>query len=420
MDPGEGVRPNGAPEDLERLRGFAAKAVARASAGGLIAHVLESARDLLPADRAVLFVFERDPDLLRGWTGDEEPAGSVPARDGRVIARVFGTGESEAVDLADLPEGGRVLPGLEGTRHVLAAPVVASRPIGVLAAARGGDHGFGARELSLLSLIGGQCALLMENARLQTSLEQQGQQLETFGKLEESARRKNEFVSVLAHELRNPMATLMGWGETLRTQWETTPDHKREHILEVITAEIARLSRLVNDVLDVSQIESGTLTYDRHPLSLPEFVDELLVTHPSLRDHHAVDTRLPPDLPFVEADADRLRQVLLNLLLNAIRYSPAGSSVRVRAEVSTNGTGSEVRVSVEDEGIGVPPEHCERVFSKFAMLPRPEGVEKGTGLGLFITKGIVEAHGGRIWCESKAGSGATFHFTLPVATQPRP
>ncbi|MDQ3645740.1 MAG: ATP-binding protein, partial [Actinomycetota bacterium] len=242
----------------------------------------------------------------------------------------------------------------------------------------------------------------------------------TLGRLEEASRRRDEFVSVLAHELRNPMTSLIGWGEALRTHWETTPQEKRAHMLNVITGEIARLSRLVNDVLDVSRMESGMLRYECRPLALPVFVEELLIAHPSLKERHVVTSELPRELPTVDADPDRLRQVLLNLLLNAIRYSPEGARVSVRGSVAGTPTRPEVQVSVTDEGIGIAKAHCERVFSKFANVPKPAWVEKGTGLGLFITKSIVDAHGGRIWCDSEVGKGSTFHFTLPISEPPTP
>jgi signal transduction histidine kinase len=122
---------------------------------------------------------------------------------------------------------------------------------------------------------------------------------------------------------------------------------------------------------------------------------------------------LPPDLPDVLGDNDRLRQVFINLLTNAIRYSPEGTAVRVSAhEVPEDDM---VEVSVVDEGIGISDQDHDRIFSKFSMLPKPGWVKKGTGLGLFITKGIVEAHGGRIWVESEPGKGSTFTFTLKVA-----
>jgi two-component system, chemotaxis family, sensor kinase Cph1 len=118
----------------------------------------------------------------------------------------------------------------------------------------------------------------------------------------------------------------------------------------------------------------------------------------------------------VLADDDRVRQVLLNLLTNATRHSPEGTTVGVDADVVVEGGETFVRVGVADQGIGISIEDRDRVFNKFAMLPKPGWVKKGTGLGLYITKGIVEAHGGRLWVDSEAGKGSTFYFTLRTAT----
>ncbi len=122
---------------------------------------------------------------------------------------------------------------------------------------------------------------------------------------------------------------------------------------------------------------------------------------------------LPIGLPKVQGDADRIRQVLLNLLTNATRYSPEGTSVTVEARVMDDQ--QSVQVAVRDEGIGISAEDQKRLFTKFVSLPKPAWIPKGTGLGLYITKGIVEGHGGSMWLESTVGEGSTFYFTLPVA-----
>jgi two-component system sensor histidine kinase KdpD len=221
---------------------------------------------------------------------------------------------------------------------------------------------------------------------------------------------------MLAHELNGPMATIMGFGQSLNDEWDRVSEAKRREIIQIMAREAARLSRLVNDLLDVSRMEAGSLRYDLEPLVLGDLVDGVLDVHTSLRADHLVTATIPSNLPLVLGDKDRLRQVLINLLTNATRYSPAGTSIEVAAETIQFDGHQEVRVSVADHGIGIPVEHRERVFSKFAMLPKPGWVKKGTGLGLFITKGIVEAHGGRLWIDPGRDEGTTFHFTLQIAS----
>jgi signal transduction histidine kinase len=225
-------------------------------------------------------------------------------------------------------------------------------------------------------------------------------------------RTKSDFVSMLAHELRGPMTTVMGFASTLEQHGDSLPEQKRKDILRIIVREVERLSRMVNDLLDVSRMEAGAVNYELQPMDLGELIDSTMATHASLHRVHMLDMDVDPDLPKVLGDRDRLSQVLLNLLTNATHYSPDGSTVRVSVHRAGD---DEVQISVIDEGIGIAQGDQERIFDKFAMLPKPDWAQKGTGLGLFITRGIVEAHNGRIWVESEPGKGTSFNVTLPTA-----
>jgi signal transduction histidine kinase len=230
-------------------------------------------------------------------------------------------------------------------------------------------------------------------------------------------RTRTDFVSMLAHELRGPMTTVKGFGEALRDQWEELPAERRRRMLDLLTTEIDRLSRLVDDLLDVSRMEAGTLRYELEATSISELVDDMLEVHPSIRAAHSVVSKVPSELPMVLADRDRMRQVLLNLLTNATRYSPEGTTVTIAAEPIVDDGTRCAKVTVEDQGIGIAANDRDRVFSKFVMLPKPVEMQKGIGLGLFITKEIVEAHGGRIWAESEPGGGSRFSFTLRIVDE---
>ena len=300
---------------------------------------------------------------------------------------------------------------LLGIESLLAVPLTTGpKPIGVLKAMNARKGYFGEDDVRFAMLLGGQVGALVESSM--------GRQRERqlVQKLREADRTKSEFVSMLAHELKGPMTTILGFSETLKQQWDRVPDEKKLSILDIVAKETGRLSRLVNDLLDVSRMEAGTLRYELSPMSLAELLDSIVTVHTSLSAQHLVVNDLPADLPKVMADNDRLRQVFINLLTNATRYSPEGTAIRVRArEVPEEGM---VEISVTDEGIGISDQDRDRIFSKFSMLPKPGWVKKGTGLGLFITKGIVDAHGGRIWVESEPGKGSTFAFTLRAANEP--
>ena len=249
--------------------------------------------------------------------------------------------------------------------------------------------------------------LLQENARLRAALHE----LEL--RFKDVDGRKSEFISTLAHEMKGPMTTITGFGQALAEHWETISEERRARMLTVIGDEMNRLSRFVNDMLNVSRLETGTMRYDLKPTSLGELAADLLNVHTVLRERHEIVLDVPADLPEVMADPDKLRQVLLNLVTNACRYSPPQTKVEVRAAPAEDGP--EVVVSVSDEGIGIPPEDQERIFTKFVVLDNPNWDSRGTGLGLYIVKEMIESHGGRVWCESEPSVGSTFYFTLPIA-----
>jgi PAS domain S-box-containing protein len=224
-------------------------------------------------------------------------------------------------------------------------------------------------------------------------------------------RLKSEFISTAAHELRTPMASILGFTELLREEGGFTLEEKKE-FLSVIYEKADYLSGLLDDLLDVSRIESGK-PLEMHPS--PQTVKELI--EPSVHHYqrafeiHTIVTQLAePELKLL-ADKNRISQVMENLLSNAVKYSPEGGTVKVTGRrVSTNA----YQISIEDQGIGMTQEQISRVFEKFYRADAGSAI-KGTGLGMTIVKAIVEAHDGRVWVESERGKGTTTCFTLPVA-----
>jgi signal transduction histidine kinase len=228
--------------------------------------------------------------------------------------------------------------------------------------------------------------------------------------LVESERTKSELVSNVSHELRTPLASVLGFS-SLMLDRDLSPEEMRRY-LEVIRAEARRLAELLNDLLDLQRIEQGSLELRLEAVDLNDLLAAQTTLYSAQSDSHAL--RLDPaDEPLVVyGDRDRLAQVIGNLLSNAIKYSPDGGDVTVTASL----IGDEAWIWVRDEGLGIPLDHQEQIFTKFFRgdVPRERGIG-GTGLGLVLARQIVEAHGGRIGFESAAGEGSTFWLQLPAA-----
>ncbi|MGH2688076.1 MAG: sensor histidine kinase, partial [Actinomycetota bacterium] len=218
---------------------------------------------------------------------------------------------------------------------------------------------------------------------------------------------KSSLISTVSHELRTPLTMIQGFSELL-LQRTMSPDRERE-ALSRINASSERLARLIDDLLSVSRIESGRLVVRPAPTDLREVADEVVVPFAEQRD---VTVAAGDPLPLVMADRDMVVQILTNLVSNAVKYSSGDAPVRVTFGVA----GDSVTVTVQDRGIGLTREELGRLFQKFVRADRKEVREiGGTGLGLYITKSLVEMQGGRIWAESEPGRGSRFSFSLPTA-----
>jgi len=296
-----------------------------------------------------------------------------------------------------------------GIEQFVAVPLVAhGSPMGVLLAIDPTRNFFDDEDVELAVNVAGYVTAALTSGRAHE------QDRAMVHQLREIDHTKSDFISMLAHELKGPMTTVLGFSHML--QGDSIPQERRSEVLEIISREVSRLSRLVSDLLDMSRMEAGSVNYSFEAVDVAEITDSILRVHPSLASKHLVTSDIPRDLPRVKADPDRLRQALINLLTNATRYSESGTLVTIDAEVIDEPEGPRVCLSVKDEGIGISDEDKIKVFSKFVMLEKPNWVTKGTGLGLYITKGIVESHGGRIWVESEQGSGSIFRMTLLPAT----
>ncbi|HKE89992.1 MAG TPA: sensor histidine kinase KdpD [Gemmatimonadales bacterium] len=258
----------------------------------------------------------------------------------------------------------------------------------------------------LVETFAGQAALALERGLL--TEQTQREQLEI-----EAERLRTALLSSLSHDLRTPLAAITGAASSLLEERSGLSDATRRDLLKTILEEAERMTRLIANLLDMIRVESGALEVQKEWQPLEEVIGVALIRlDVRLRDH-PVGVRLPPDLPLVPLDAVLVEQVFVNLLENAVKYTPAGTQIEISA-VAESGV---VRVEVADRGPGLPAGEEVRVFEKFYRAPET-AARGGIGLGLAICRGIITAHGGRIWAENRPGGGAAFRFTLPLSGAP--
>lgn len=222
---------------------------------------------------------------------------------------------------------------------------------------------------------------------------------------------KNQLLSTVSHELRTPLASIKGFATTLLRQDVRWDEATQREFLRIIEEESNRLEELIDNLLDMSQMEAGALRIQREPTQLRRLVRESVEQAQRRTEAHWFVMDLPAELPRVWADPRRVRQVMNNILENAIKYSPNGGQITVTCEVDREN----VIVSISDQGQGISPEYLERVFDRFFQVDGASTRKLGgSGLGLAIAKGIIEAHGGTVWAESAEGAGSVFRFSLPI------
>jgi signal transduction histidine kinase len=233
-----------------------------------------------------------------------------------------------------------------------------------------------------------------------------------YRELESASRHKSEFLADMSHELRTPLNAIIGFSQVLREEMFGEVNAKQEEYLDDIISSGSHLLSLINDVLDLSKVEAGQVELEVAPFSLRDALQSgiLMVRERATGNGVHVELSTDPEVDLVEGDERRIRQVIFNLLSNAVKFTPAGGTVDVTAAQLNGG----VRVAVADTGPGIAAVDQERIFDEFQQTNA--GVEKreGTGLGLALSKRLIELHGGRIWVDSEPGKGSTFVFTLPA------
>ena len=365
-------------------------------------------RGLVPFERAEILLLEdggarvmatagagAESDLLPGTRTDV--AGSILERvlEGKTISR-------QELEERRYPEEEALL--RLGLRARVVGPLqLGTRTIGALSVARATPRSFAPEEIELVTLLGRFVAAAVQNIRTYEAERATVEELRRLSAL------RADFVSLVSHELRSPMAAVIGSARTLQTRWRELRPDQREAFLAVIADETSRLSALVEDVLDTSRIEAGTFGYTFDDVDLAGILREATAAAEIGQDEVRLEVEIPPALPTIRGDRERLRQLVDNLLGNAIKYSRNGEAVEVAA-TARNGA---VEVRVRDSGPGIAAEDHGLIFEKFGRAGNKDA-RPGTGLGLFISRSFAEAHGGTLRVDSRLGEGAAFTLTLPI------
>ncbi len=230
--------------------------------------------------------------------------------------------------------------------------------------------------------------------------------------VEEASKLRAEALATLSHELRTPLAAIKGYSTALMLEEIDWPAEKRQEFLKLVDEETDNLQSMISDILDSSLIDIGQLSLEIQPIRLNRLVEEICDEMGRKSKTHRLIVDFPSDFPIVEADPYRLKQVLRNILDNAIKYSPEGLLIVTRGEMREE----DVVITISDQGVGISPEDLIPLFEKYFRVKSPTGEHvPGTGLGLPVARAFVEAHGGRIWAESKVGEGTSLSFSLPLS-----
>jgi signal transduction histidine kinase len=372
---------------------------------------LAEVRNVFEFDRLAIVLVEGDEAFVMANSGRGEetvfPRGTARPIKGSIIEQVLTSGQPLVRgDMATNPmfpeEAELAAIGLQS--RVLAPLAAGKDMLGIISVSREEAEGFREDEVELVVLLARQVASAVQNIRMFTAERNAAEELRRLSAL------RADFVSLVSHELRAPMASVIGCATTLRARWRELTADQRESFLALIEQETGRLSTLIGDVLDTSRIEAGTFNYSFGDVDLAELVREAAAMVSLGTDEVTVSATVHDPLPAVRGDRERLRQLLLNLLSNAAKYTLAGDEIEVRA-AAENGT---VVVSVEDHGPGIAPDEQRLVFEKFGRVNSGGRSKPGAGLGRFIARSIAEAHGGTLDVDSEPGRGARFTFRLPI------
>jgi len=377
---------------------------------------------LAAADVGAVMLWDQSPGLFRPASAfgyDFDVLKKMGLRAGESItgkiydegkARLFSCPDEIAEAMSDMRPANRTVMARafgsdELPRSTVAAPIsVEDRRFGVLVLENlDGPTVFDEEGLPFVQTLADLIAFAIERARLEAeaNIVQEMQRVE---------RLRSEVMATLSHELRMPLTVIQGYSSALLLEEVEWGDEKRREFLSLIEQECEDMQMMIKDILDTSLIEVDQLSIERESLRLQHLANDIAMEVQRRSDIHRLVIDFPANFPIVEADPHWIKQVFRNILENAVKYSPDGGLIVIKGEVRAE----DVVISISDQGIGISPEDLIPLFEKYFRVRDSATLHvSGTGLGLPIARAIVEAHGGRIWAESKLGQGTTLYFSLP-------
>jgi signal transduction histidine kinase len=391
-------------EELTALFQFAQSAHTAFSGVEIVRQLLPILKERLNYTYSTIWLRDETTGTLRLGVGDGPNGTAGSLRPPPLAMRAFMSGE--------LARAGLDWEGTEAYSDQdseLAVPmVIKRRVVGVVHVESRLSHAWSPTEERLLVALANHAALAVDNLHLLDETRK-------VAALKELDRMKTELLSTVSHELRTPLGSIKGYATTLLTHGSKLKKDEQREFLEIIDSEADRLRELIENLLDLSRLEAGVLRIDREPARLGSIARDVLRKVQLSTPNHQFVLEWPVEDPLVSADARRIYQVVQNLLTNAVKYSPDGGCISLSARCERR----DLVVSVADQGLGMPTTELDKIFDRFHRVhSEMSRVISGTGLGLAICKGLVEAHGGRIWAESEGeGKGSTFNFTLALLSE---
>ena len=320
-----------------------------------------------------------------------EPAAAEAFRTGQTVLRQEDAGPS--------------VKGRERRRDYLGLPLMVSgRCVGGLIFGRFGGPSYPPEHIRLAEFVAWHVGQLLENRRM-------ARRIASLEAQRELARMQDEFISTISHELRTPLGFIKGYVTTLLREDANWDQETTEEFLHIVDDEADRLCELIDNLLDSSRLETGTLSLSLEATRIEPIIRDVVSRTRSLYPYMPLNVKIAENLPDLRIDATRIAQVLNNLLSNAHKYAP-GAEVNLRVSQR----GNQIHLEVDDKGPGIQAKHITNLFERFYRVPDSKDDARGTGLGLYICRKLVEAHGGEIGIDSEPGVGSRFYFTLPIPT----
>ncbi len=399
-------------EKLSRILEISQQLTSTLSLEPLLQQIIVAATELTDTESASIMLYDEKAGELRfaavtGANAEQLARKTVPI-EGSVAGVIWKSGRTMLITQADQDPRhyDRIDQAIDfRTRSILGVPLsIKERNIGVLEALnKCGDAPFSEEDAQLLCTLAAQAAVAIENAQLVSALQS------AYKKLGELDKLKSDFISIASHELRTPLGLILGYASMLKDETGGAAAEK----LNVVVQSALHLRELIEDMVNLRQLEAGETALQLTLFNIQDWVQSVCADCDSLvaAKRQTISVQLPPEPIQVSADRAQITIVLNNLLTNAVKFTPDGGRIVVRADPCEG----DVWLSVADSGIGIPPADLRRIFERFYQVePHLTRRQGGMGLGLPIAKEMVELHGGRIWAESVVGKGSRFTFTLPL------